>query len=200
MRDEMIAWIGEQKEDVLPAPVVIAQLIRLQQFSCAFAEYTEQGRIRLAEPSSKLDVVMEILDETEEPLVVFTQFKQLVNLLANRLRLQSIPHVTLTGDTQQEERPRVVSRFQSGNARVFVGTIGAGGVGIDLFAASTVVFVDRTWSPALNGQAEDRLHRIGQKNAVQVIDLVARNTVDVLNKKPTLVTKQEWIRRILGDE
>jgi SNF2 family DNA or RNA helicase len=197
MRDDMIAWIGSQEDDILPAPVVIAQLIRLQQFAVAYAELSE-GRVKLSEPSSKLDAVMEIIDETDQQVVVFSQFKQAISLLGDRLSGKSVPYVALTGDTPQAGRAELVARFQRGDARVFAGTIGAGGVGITLHAASTVIFIDRHWSPALNIQAEDRLHRIGQKNAVQVIDISAKNTVDA-NRAVTLATKAEWIRRILGD-
>ena len=199
MRDEMIAWIGEQQDEVLPAPVVIAQLTRLQQFAVAFAEY-DGNHIRLSEPSSKLDAAMEVLDESgDAPIVFFSRFKQLITLLEYRLRDKSIPYVAITGDVPPEVRTAAVKRFQEGRARVMVGTIGAGGVGIDLYAASTVVFLDRDWSPALNAQAEDRLHRIGQRNAVQVIDIMARGTVD-LGKAQRLELKKTWIRRILGDE
>jgi len=199
MRDEMIAWIGKHEDEVLPAPVVIAQLTRLQQFACAYAEFdTKTGRIRLSEPSAKLDALEEILDDTEEQVVVFSRFKQLISLLGKRLEDRSVPYVGLTGDTPQESRAGLVSKFQRGEARVFIGTIGAGGIGITLHAASTVVFLDRDWSPALNIQAEDRLHRIGQKNAVQVIDIMARNTVD-LGRQQRLNMKWEWIRAILGD-
>jgi len=199
MRKEMIAWIGSQEEEVLPAPVVIAQLTRLQQFAVAFAEYDETGRVRLTEPSSKLDALMEVLSETEEPVVVFSRFKQLVNLAGDRLRAADITHVTLTSDTPQQDRRTVVSRFQNGEVRVFIGSIGAGGVSITLTRSSTVVFLDRDWSPALNTQAEDRLHRYGQENAVQVIDIIARRTVDQ-GKAQMLETKKSWIRQILGDE
>jgi SNF2 family DNA or RNA helicase len=199
MRKEMIAWIGEHEEEVLAAPVVIAQLIRLQQFAVAFAEYEpDLGRIRLSEPSSKLDALMEVLDESEEPVVVFSRFKQLINLAARRFDTASIPYVTLTGSTSQDERRENVTQFQKGNVHVFAGTLGAGGIGITLTRASTVVFLDRDWSPALNRQAEDRLHRIGQLNAVHVIDIVARNTVD-LGKRQMLELKESWIRAILGD-
>jgi len=199
MRDEMIAWIGEQEDDVLPAPVVIAQLTRLQQFAVAFAEYGEDGRIRLSEPSSKLDALMEILNDTEEPVVVFSRFKSLIRLVGHRLGTNGIPHVALTGDTDQEERALNVKRFQQGQVTRFIGTIGAGGIGITLHTASTVIFLDRDWSPALNLQAEDRLHRIGQKSAVQVIDIIARNTVD-LGKRQVLDLKKSWIRQVLGDD
>jgi SNF2 family DNA or RNA helicase len=75
----------------------------------------------------------------------------------------------------------------------------AGGVGIDLFAASTVVFMDRAWSPVDNVQAEDRLWREGQENAVQVIDIMARNTVD-LGRRQRLEQKWEWLKALLGDK
>jgi SNF2 family DNA or RNA helicase len=198
MRKEMIAWIGEQDDELLVAPVVIAQLTRLQQFSCAYAEINEEGKVRLHEPSSKIDALMEVLDESDGQLVVFSRFKQLVRLVERRLVAAGIPCVTLTGDTAQADRSMVVKQFQTGQARVFVGSIAAGGIGITLHAASTVVFLDRDWSPALNSQAEDRLHRIGQKNAVQVIDIMARNTVD-LGRWQRLELKKQWIRQILGD-
>jgi SNF2 family DNA or RNA helicase len=195
MRDDMLAWIGQQQDEVLPAPVVIAQLTRLQQFAIAYATFNDD-HVQLSEPSSKLDAVMEIIDETEEQVVVFSRFKQAVNLLAYRLEQHGIKYVLLTGDVSQEERTRAVAKFQRGEAQVFIGSIAAGGVGITLHAASTVVFIDRDWSPALNSQAEDRLHRYGQKNAVQVIDIVARNTID-LGKHQMLETKASWIRSIL---
>ena len=198
MQKHMIAWIGEQEEELLAAPVVIAQLTRLQQFACAYADIDDDGRVTLIEPSSKLDALMEVLDETDGQVVVFSRFKRLVRLAAARLRERQISYVVLTGDTEQALRSQLVSRFQGGGARVFLGTIAAGGVGITLHAASTIVFLDRDWSPALNLQAEDRLHRIGQKNAVQVIDIVARNTVD-LGRNQRLELKTTWIRQILGD-
>jgi SNF2 family DNA or RNA helicase len=199
MRDEMIAWIGQQAEEVLAAPVVIAQLTRLQQFAVAYAQFSEAGRIVLSEPSSKLDACMEVIDEAgEEQIVVFSRFRSLLYLLEERLHSLHISYVSLTGDTPQEGRAKLVDDFQAGKARVFIGTIAAGGIGITLHAASTVIFLDRDWSPALNAQAEDRLHRIGQTNAVQVIDIVARNTID-LGKAQMLETKKGWIRAILGD-
>ena len=199
MRKNMVAWIGAQQDDLLAAPVVIAQLTRLQQFSCAYAELDEKGRVRLHEPSSKIDALMELLDEAEgEQFVVFSRFRQLINLVEQRLLGAGVSLVTLTGGTPQEERAGIVSRFQDGKARVFAGTIAAGGVGITLHAASRVVFLDRDWSPANNSQAEDRLHRIGQKNAVQVIDVIAKKTVD-LGRMQRLELKKEWIRQILGD-
>jgi SNF2 family DNA or RNA helicase len=198
MRDEMIAWIGDQTDDeVLPAPVIIAQLTRLLQFAVAYAEFDEHGKVRLSEPSSKLDACMEVLEEAgDKPVVVFSRFRSLIDLLAVRLEAAHLSHGVFTGNTDQADRDRIVNEFQAGDLQVFAGTIGAGGVGLTLHRASTVVFLDREWSPALNAQAEDRLHRLGQKNAVQVIDIIARNTIET-RKLKVIDMKKAWLRRVL---
>jgi SNF2 family DNA or RNA helicase len=209
MKKDMLAWIGSMENQPLAAPVVIARLVRLQQFAVAYMEETgtdwdeeEQKatvRYAMSEPSAKLDALMQMLeDNPDEPFVVFSQFKQAINLLKARLKDKDIPACFITGDTHQELRGGIVKRFQEGGPRVLAGTIATGGVGITLTRASRVVFIDRSWSPAYNLQAEDRLHRIGQKNAVQVIDLIARGTVD-LGRHQRLDQKWSWIRSILGD-
>lgn len=201
MKKDLLAWIGEHEDTPLVAPVVIAQLIRLQQFACASAAIDDEtGKVILTDPSSKLDALMEILeDRGDEQIVIFTQSKQLVKLAVQRLEKDGISHVTLTGDVSADDRTANIETFQRGGARVFIGTIQAGGVGITLTAASTVVFLDRTWSPAMNSQAEDRCHRIGQKNAVEVIDIMAKDTVD-LGRRQMLEQKWQWIKEFLGDK
>lgn len=197
MRQRSLAWVGEHSDEPLPAPTVLAQLTRLRQFTTAYAELDEQGMVRMSEPSSKLDALMELLDDTDEPVVVFSQFKQVVRLVEARLQKAGISHVAMTGDTPSEDRGDLISGFQDGKYRVFLATIQTGGVGVTLHRASTVVFCDRSWSPADNLQAEDRLHRIGQKSAVQVVVLEAENSVDqVVEEK--LAMKWEWFQRILG--
>ena len=211
MKKEMIAWLDNQDETVpLVAPVVIAQLVRLSQLSVAYASIglpsqndLEKGLtsspVVLTEPSSKLDALMQIIeDNEEEQIVVFSQFKGAIKLIQERLRRAKISYATVTGDVAASDRPNEIRRFQTQDARIFLGTIGAGGEGITLTSASTVVFVDRDWSPAKNAQAEDRLHRIGQRNAVQVIDIVSRDTVDQ-GRHQTLELKKSWIKRVLGD-
>jgi len=210
MRKDMIAWLETQDQTVpLIAPVAIAQLVRLQQLSVAYASIDSSfdektgetsSIVTLTEPSSKIDALMQIIQDNEgEQIVVFSQFKQLIRLVASRLGRSKIPYVTITGDVPAHERPGAIDRFQRGEVPIFLGTIGAGGEGITLTAASTVVFLDRDWSPAKNSQAEDRLHRIGQANAVHVIDIMALDTVD-LGRHQKLELKTTWIRRILGDE
>lgn len=243
MEHNMLAWVGSHENEPIAAPVVIAKLVRLQQFAVCYGrlervfkkvankEYPrcppvaycqrqfdeghephrflldEQGNeirqpmdvLRLDDPSSKLDAVMDLLEETNDPIVVFGQSKQAINLLGQRLQRAGIPAGILTGDTSAKDRNKLVQDFQSRRLQVFAGTISAGGVGITLTAASTCVFLDRAWSPSINKQAEDRLHRLGQKNAVQIITLVARGTLDARRNR-MIAMKWEWLREVLGDK
>ena len=205
MKKTSLAWLEQFPSDQpLPAPTVLAQLTRLRQFATAYAQINydaesvhEKTFVRLSEPSSKLDALMDILDGTDQSVVVFSQFKQLVNLATERFRVAGISYRELTGDTSQERRKTAVDDFQAGKVQVFICTTAAGGVGITLHKASTAVFLDRSFSPAMNSQAEDRLHRIGQPNAVEIILIQANKTVDQLVESK-LKLKAEWIKQILG--
>lgn len=212
MKKNMLAWVGEHEDEPVAAPVVIAQLTRLQQFSDAYGELEKvpkmdretgqeyhEWRMRLSEPSSKLDAVMDIISSTAAQIVVFSQFSQVIELLAQRLEKVGIPSGIFIGSTSSEDRKTIIREFQAGKLRVFAGTIAAGGIGITLTAASTVVFIDRSWSASLNIQAEDRCHRISQKNAVQIIDIVSRNTLDA-KRIQKINLAWGWIKRLIGDD
>jgi len=222
MRDEMLTWIGEHEDEPVAAPVVISQLIRLQQFACAYGEIViatkryrdckqdgcaeakacqghEVRQLRLTEPSTKIDAIVEFVENMNGQVVIFAQSKQVIHLLAARLARKGISVCSLTGDTAQADRGPMVEDFQSGKYRVLVGTITAGGIGITLTASSTVVFVDRAWSPSKNRQAEDRCHRIGQKNAVQIVTVVADDTLDA-DRNETIELKWDALRALLGDK
>jgi SNF2 family DNA or RNA helicase len=156
--------------------------------------------VKMVDPSSKLDAVMQIIeDNPDESFVVFSQFKQVINLLGDRLVHKHISHGLYTGDTDKPDRDRIVREFQAGERRVFAGTIRAGGEGITLTRASTVIFIDRDWSPSKNRQAEDRCHRVGQPNAVQIIDIIAANTVD-RGRHQKIAESWKWIKELLGDK
>jgi SNF2 family DNA or RNA helicase len=200
MKKDMIAWVGDQGDKPIAAPIAIAKLVRLQQLALAHADIDEDWNIQLIEPSSKLDALMDLLeDNPDQQFVVFSQFSKMINLLGQRLTKKGISHGLFTGGTKPDERFRIVQDFQAGTLRVFAGTIKAGGVGLDLYSASSIVFLDRSWSPAENLQAEDRLWRHGQQNAVTVYDIMARNTVD-LGRNQRIAMKWEWIRQLLGDK
>ncbi len=190
MRQDMIAWIGLHENEPLVAPVVIAKLVRLQQLALAYAEFDDEGKVMLSKPSAKLTALMDIVGSTDEQIVVFTQFVGMAKLVHEEIPDSAL----LIGETTR--RGEVIEAFQKGRTRILICSIGAGGVGITLTAANKAVFLDRAWSPAMNVQAEDRLHRIGQDNAVQIIDIIGKDTVD-LGRMQTLERKWTWIRELL---
>lgn len=227
MKKDMLAWVGENEDKPIAAPVAIARLLRLQQFALSDIDIVEgwkQRRLRdgekprdhpdgtppylgmtwtfgvtykMVEPSSKLDAVMQIVEDNPyESIVVFSQFKQVIRLLGQRLQRAGIDHGLYTGDTDKEIRDAIIRDFQHGRVRVFGGTIRAGGEGITLTRARTMVFTDRDWSPTKNRQAEDRIHRVGQKDAVQIIDIVANSTVD-RGRLQAIDLKWQMIKKLL---
>jgi len=185
------------------APTALAQLTRLRQFADAYCTVDEFGSVSMTEPSPKLDAMMEQIEAIDgRPVVVFSMFKQMVRLADERLfRTKGIVYEVMVGDTPSEERTDIIKRFQAGEVQVLLCTIQTGGVGITLTAADTAIFLDRSWSPADNRQAEDRLHRIGQKSAVQIIHLNAVGTVDQI-VEDKLKSKAKMFRDIIegGDK
>jgi SNF2 family DNA or RNA helicase len=200
MRKDMIAWVGERKDTPLVAAAVVSQLVRLQQFALGSVDFSPEGKVRIVDPSIKLDDLEEIIDgNPDEPLVVFSQSKSMVNLAVRRLQTRGIETRPYTGDVSQHDRDFHESQFQAGNIQVLCGTIAAGGEGITLHRSHTVIFFDRMWNPTRNRQAEDRAHRIGQVHPVQIIDIIARDTVD-LGRKQRIANKWEALAMILGDK
>ena len=112
-------------------------------------------------------------------VIVFSQFAQAIKLVSRILTEEGIPHLTMTGDTPDADRAGAVERFQTDpGIQVILMTTQLGGVGLTLTAASVVVFLDKMWTPAQNEQAVDRTRPHLQKESVQVIEILARDTVD----------------------
>lgn len=213
MKQTLVAWVGANEDQPVVAPVIIAQLIRLQQFTLGYgnvetlepkrdkntgAMLPPETRLHLEEPSIKLDALMDILDDMgDSQALVFSTSKQAINLAKARLEKAGITCSIVTGDITDAKRKGMISRFQSGEAQVMVSTIRAGGVGMNLQNCSTVIFLDRDWSPAKNVQAEDRVHRSGQEFPVNIIDIVAKDTIDQ-KKHTTIERKWSWIKATIG--
>lgn len=180
--------------EIVTAPAVIAQLIRLRQICLEPNLLSEE---KTSTPSNKTLTVMEIVESTPEQIVIFSCFAQYIRILKRELEKRRISYVSIVGDQKPSERLHSIQEFQNGKARVCLGTVGAMGLGITLTAASTVVFTDLWYNPAVNEQAEDRLHRIGQKNAVTVIDLYCQGTIeDAVHQ--TVRRKQEMFNEVIG--
>ncbi|HEX7596901.1 MAG TPA: C-terminal helicase domain-containing protein, partial [Polyangia bacterium] len=123
------------------------------------------------------EILAELKDEGHRALV-FSQFTSFLDLVEPRLRDLGFTVLRLDGSTPAETRGVRVAAFQSGLADVFLISLRAGGTGLNLTAASFVVHLDPWWNPAVEDQATDRAHRIGQDKAVTVIRLVSAGTVE----------------------
>jgi len=135
------------------------------------------------------ELLLEALDSGQK-IVVFSQYAKMIARLSRRLTKQGVKHVTLTGSTTH--RGAVVREFQENeDVKVFLGSLLAGGTGIDLTSGSVVIHFDRWWNAAKENQATDRVHRIGQNRSVQVYKLVTKGTLEerideIINRKRIL--------------
>jgi SNF2 family DNA or RNA helicase len=157
---------------------VLDALLRLRQ-TCCDPRLLPPEIGKGCEESAKLEWVAENLPEMVEEgrrVLVFSQFTSFLDLVEPILSSAGIPFLRLDGSTR--ERGRLVNEFQDGEAKVFLLSLKAGGTGLNLTAADTVVFLDPWWNPAVEAQAADRAHRIGQEKNVFVYRLVARGTVE----------------------
>lgn len=155
---------------------MLTGLLRLRQVCCDL----RLVGIDKEETSAKLDLLDELLEEAidgEHRVLVFSQFVSMLHLVRERLEKLEIPFCYLDGSTKQ--RQEVVDRFQSDSAiPVFLVSLKAGGVGLNLSAADTVIHFDPWWNPAVEAQATDRAHRIGQTRVVTAYKLITRDTVE----------------------
>ena len=155
---------------------VLEALLRLRQAACHPGLV---DRTRASAPSAKLDVLMPRLKELIEDgrkVLVFSQFTTLLDLLRTRLDEAGMPYEYLDGKTRDREAR--VRRFQTEACPLFLISLKAGGLGLNLTAAEYVFLLDPWWNPAVEAQAIDRAHRIGQTRPVFAFRLIARDTVE----------------------
>jgi SNF2 family DNA or RNA helicase len=156
---------------------VLAEIMRLRRLACH--PRLDDPRSNVA--SSKLDTFLELVAELREGgrrALVFSQFTGHLALVEEALRARGVPYLYLDGRTPVPERTKRVAAFQAGEGDLFLISLKAGGTGLNLTAADTVIHLDPWWNPAVEDQATDRAHRIGQTKPVTVIRLVARGTIE----------------------
>tara|TARA_B100002003_G_scaffold182209_1_gene170430 strand:- start:15 stop:551 length:537 start_codon:yes stop_codon:yes gene_type:complete len=132
-------------------------------------------------PSAKLGVFDDLLQELLEnkhKALVFSQFVDHLSLIRLHLDKQGISYQYLDGSTPTKKRSQAINAFQAGEGELFLISLKAGGVGLNLTAADYVIHMDPWWNPAVEDQASDRAHRIGQKRPVTVYRIVANNTIE----------------------
>jgi len=155
----------------------LAGLTRLRQLCChpaLFVEGYEGG-------SGKFELLLDLLDEGRSAgkrILVFSQFTGMLDLIGRELGRRGASYFYLDGETPASERVELCERFNAGERDVFLISLKAGGTGLNLTGADTVVLYDLWWNPAVEQQAADRAHRIGQTNVVHVIRLVAEDTLE----------------------
>jgi SNF2 family DNA or RNA helicase len=198
-RKEVLEAVGAQGV-AKSCMVVLTALLRLRQVCCDL-RLLKLDNVNPATASGKLDMFGELLEEVIDGghrLLVFSQFVGMLTLLKEKLTAEGIEYCYLDGATTN--RAGVVERFQT-NAEipVFLISLKAGGVGLNLTGADTVVHFDPWWNPAVEDQATDRAHRIGQTKVVTSYKLITRDTVE--EKILTLQNrKREIILATIGGE
>ena len=171
----------ERADEETRRGLVLALLTGLKQICNHPAHYLRQPGGRLKGRSEKLDLADELIGTIlaeNGAVLVFTQYVEMARLLQRHLTAASVPTLFLHGGTPVAAREQMVRDFQAGAAPVFLLSLKAGGTGLNLTRADHVLHFDRWWNPAVEDQATDRAHRIGQTRAVQVHRLMTEGTIE----------------------
>ena len=156
---------------------ILSLLTRLRQICCHPSLFDENYLLG----SGKFDLFAEVLDEalnSGHRVLVFSQYTSMLSIIREYLEEKHIMSFYLDGKTPSYERLEMADRFNYGERDVFLISLKAGGTGLNLTGADTVIHYDPWWNPAVMDQASDRAHRIGQTKAVQIIKLVSKGTIE----------------------
>ena len=198
MQDGMLTLLDSGTP--IAADRALSQFTRLRQFACATGG-EENGKIRLADPSCKVEDLLEFIADNPGPLVVAAPSKQLINLAAKRLGKEKYKYGLITGDQSIDERHVTMLDFQAGKFDLVLLTTGAGGEGITLTRADTIYFMERSYSALENSQTEDRVYRIGSEihDAVRVVVCITEGTIED-NRECSLAVKNERFEEVVQDK
>ncbi|MCH9697490.1 MAG: DEAD/DEAH box helicase [Gammaproteobacteria bacterium] len=158
--------------------MILDALLKLRQVCCD-PGLVSLDRAKTVKQSAKMTLLMEMLPELIEEgrkILVFSQFTSMLAIIEKAVKQHNITYSKLTGQTRK--RDEAIDFFQNGPAEIMLISLKAGGVGLNLTAADTVIHYDPWWNPAVENQATDRAHRIGQDKAVFVYKLITENTVE----------------------
>jgi superfamily II DNA or RNA helicase len=158
--------------------VILDALLKLRQVCCD-PRLVKLPAARRVKERAKLDLLMTMVPELVEEgrrILLFSQFTAMLALIEEELNAAGLPYVILTGDTRDRETP--IRRFQGEEVPIFLISLKAGGLGLNLTAADTVIHYDPWWNPAVENQATDRAHRIGQTKPVFVYKLVVAGSIE----------------------
>ena len=156
--------------------LVLAELTKIREICCDPSLVFENYQGKSAKLDSLMDLMERAIDEGHR-MLVFSQFTSMLELIEKRM--DSIPYFKITGSTPKEERLKLVEKFNSDpSIPVFLISLKAGGTGLNLTGADVVIHYDPWWNVAVQNQATDRAHRIGQTKVVTVYKMIAKNTIE----------------------
>lgn len=178
LRQEAIAQIaGSEVQSGAKHLQILAQITKLRQMSCHPKLVVPDSDI----PSSKLEALEMLIDDlldANHKALVFSQFTKHLALICDMLDKKGVSYQYLDGSTPIKKREIAIDDFQNGRSDLFLISLKAGGVGLNLTAADYVIHMDPWWNPAVEDQASDRAHRIGQTRPVTIYRIIAENTIE----------------------
>jgi SNF2 family DNA or RNA helicase len=177
---------------------ILAILTRLRQICCDPSVFVQD----FTGDNGKMTALDDILEESigqGHKILLFSQFTSVLKNITKRLQKSDIKYMYLDGSTKSEDRMSMVKEFNEGDASIFLISLKAGGTGLNLTGADVVIHFDPWWNPAVEEQATDRAHRIGQQKTVEVIKLLAKGTIEekIFNLQQK---KKEIIKNVINDD
>lgn len=183
--------------DTVTAPLAITRLLRLQQVTCGYVPTDDgQGAFATFERNPRLELLEEICDDLSHATIIWARFRRDIDLIMEMLGSKAVRY---DGKTSSDARVEARTRFQAGDIQFFVGNPAAGGTGITLTAAHTMIYASNSFNLTDRLQSEDRPHRIGLKHPLLVMDLMGLNTIDQ-HIVAALRSKLDIAREVTGDK
>lgn len=198
IKDDALAFL--ESGEMVTAPIIIVQMLRLQQIINGFVmTELDQQIVDIEGGNPRVDALIGALDDTApQQSIVWARFQHDIDLIARRLDEEKITYVRYDGRTSDKDRATAIADFRAGTARVFLANPAAAGEGLTLIEATVVIYYSNTFKLAERLQSEDRPHRIGQTKTVLYIDLVCPDTIDERIVK-ALRDKMDVASTITGD-
>lgn len=197
LAEELRIDLGDGDENDIVTVKALAALVKLQQITSGFV-LLDGNAVELQQDSPRMATFLEVADDIEGPFIVWARFREEIARICSELRNKGLRVAEYHGGVKGKEREVAVDGFQAGDFDVFVAQQQAGGTGLTLTRAETVVYYSNDFDLLNRLQSEDRCHRIGTKNNVVYIDLCAVDTIDE-RITSALQSKKEVAQLVLGD-
>lgn len=195
LREELRIQLAESITPV----AALAAIKKFQQITSGFVMLNGQTHLLAPGENPRMEVLKEAIEDIDGKFIIWALFREEIAQIAEMLEAEGVKVVQYHGGVKDKDRETAIDEFQNGEARAFVGTASAGGIGLTLTAASTVIYYSNDYNLDHRLQSEDRAHRIGTKNPVVYIDIVAVNTIDE-KVAAVLQAKEDTNAIIMGDK